>query len=262
MKDLNNHYLEVTEVAGDLVSKEQIDRLLSRYSWAVKESKFKDVIEIACGTGPGLEVLNNVSKSFAAGDVSEKLVSKARYIYGKKIDIRIFDASSLPFKNNSKDIIIIFEALYYLKNVKFFFSECKRVLRKGGSILIVMANKDIKGFNPSPYSHKYYSVPELRKELYDQGFLTYFYGYCSILSVSIYQKLFTPIKRFATKFKLIPKTMKGKQFLKTIVFGKLVKFPDKLFFKEIENFNNNLTSIEKNKIDKIHKVIYCKATKK
>jgi hypothetical protein len=56
--------------------------------------------------------------------------------------------------------------------------------------------------------------------------------------------------------------MKGKQFLKRIVFGKLVKFPDKLFFKDIENFNNHLIPISRNKINRIHKVIYCKAIKK
>ena len=262
MNDKNNKYLEVTEVAGDLVSKEQIDRLISRYSWAVNESKFKDVVEVACGTGPGLEVLNKVSKSFIAGDISEKLISKARNTYGKKISIKIFNAIKLPFKNNSKDIIIIFEALYYLKNIEVFFTECKRVLRKGGSILIVSANKNVNGFNPSSYSHKYYSVPELRKKLYNQGFLTYFYGYCSILNISIYQKFFSPIKKLAIKFKLIPRTMKGKQFLKRIVFGKLVKFPDKLSLNDIENFNNNLISIPKNKINRTHKVIYCKATKK
>jgi ubiquinone/menaquinone biosynthesis C-methylase UbiE len=262
MNKTANKYLEVTEVAGDLVSQEQVNRLISRYSWAVKESKYKDIVEVACGTGPGLDVLRKISKSFIAGDISAKLVSKVRNIYGKKISIKIFDATRLPFKNNSKDIIIIFEALYYLKNTELFFTECKRVLRKGGAILIVTANKDVNGFNPSPYSHKYYSVPELKKKLYDQGFFTYFYGYCSILNISIYQKLFSPIKKFAIKFKLIPKTMKGKQFLKRIVFGKLVKFPDKLFFKDIENFNNHLIPISKNKINRIHKVIYCKAIKK
>ena len=41
--------------------------------------------------------------------------------------------------------------------------------------------------------------PELKKKLYDQGFFTYFYGYCSILNISIYQKLFSPLKKFAIK---------------------------------------------------------------
>jgi hypothetical protein len=43
-----NDYLSVTEISGDEVSQEQVDRLCNRYYWARKYCKDKDVAEAAC----------------------------------------------------------------------------------------------------------------------------------------------------------------------------------------------------------------------
>ena len=43
-------YLSVTEISGDEVTKEQIDRLCNRYYWAGRYCKGRDVVEVACGT--------------------------------------------------------------------------------------------------------------------------------------------------------------------------------------------------------------------
>lgn len=77
--------------------------------------------------------------------------------------MRQFDAQNMPHADNSMDVIIIFEAIYYLPSAERFVSECKRVLRDGGRVLVVTANKDLYDFNPSPHSYKYYGVIELKK---------------------------------------------------------------------------------------------------
>ena len=61
-------YLDVTELAGDDVSSEQVQRCSNRYFWAGEYCDGKDVVEVACGTGPGLCYLINKSKSLEAGD--------------------------------------------------------------------------------------------------------------------------------------------------------------------------------------------------
>ncbi len=47
------------------------------------------------------------------------------------------DAMAFPFKNQALDTIIMIGALHHLKNVDKYFSEARRVLKKGGKILMV-----------------------------------------------------------------------------------------------------------------------------
>jgi ubiquinone/menaquinone biosynthesis C-methylase UbiE len=71
------------------------------------------------------------------------------------------DAHNLPFDDKSFDVVILYEAIYYLEHPERFIEEARRVLRENGTLLICTANKDWSGFNPSPYTYKYFSAPEL-----------------------------------------------------------------------------------------------------
>jgi len=111
---VDNDYISVTEVAGDEVTQEQIDRLCNRYYWAGQYCTSKDVVEAACGTGQGSGYLAGIARSLEAGDFSEEILSVARRHYGKRIQLRRFDAQEMPFEDKSKDVIILFEAIYYI----------------------------------------------------------------------------------------------------------------------------------------------------
>jgi SAM-dependent methyltransferase len=266
-------YVSVTEIAGDEVTQEQIDRLCNRYYWAGQYCINKDVVEVACGTGQGLGYLSMVARILEAGDYSDKVLSIAQRHYSDRIPLRQFDAQDMPFDDNSKDVIILFEAIYYLPDVERFVSECVRVLRPTGKVLIATANKDLFDFNPSPHSHKYYGVVELNSLFSKYGFGTEFFGDTPIDSVSMRQKILRPIKKLVVKLGIMPKSMVGKKLLKRIVFGDLVKMPAEIgppipLNSKIKN--NDVDSnrsvfvepnnISHNKPDTRHKVIYCAAT--
>lgn len=255
---MSNNYISVTEISGDQVSQEQIDRLYHRYFWAAQYCKDKDVVEAACGTGQGLGFLKKISNTLEAGDYSEEILSIARKHYGKEITLTRFDAQNMPFQTGSKDIIILFEALYYLPDPEKFLTECARVLRPGGKVLIATANKDLYDFNPSPHSYKYYGVSELNDLFTEKGFSCDFFGYLAVTNVSLRQKILRPIKKLAVTLNLMPKTMAGKKLFKRIMFGKLVPMP-----AEIREAHCNYTPpvpLNDNTPDKHHKVIYCCAT--
>ena len=250
-------YSTVTELAGDEISQEQLNRLCHRYYWAGDYCKDKDVVEAACGTGPGVGYLAGLAKSFSAGDYTPGILEIAQKHYEDRVELRQFDAQAMPFEDNSKDVIIIFEAIYYLPNVDEFISECKRVLRSGGKVLIATANKDLYDFNPSLYSHSYYNPPEFRDLLGKFGFSVECFGYLSVGEVSLLQKILRPIKKVAVEFNLIPKTMAFKKILKRFVFGDLVPMP-----AEIEAGMMPYEPpkpIPLDQLDKEHKVIYCVA---
>jgi len=251
-------YSSVTELSVSYVSQEQIDRICNRYYWAGKYCYNKDVLEVACGTGQGLGYLSKIAKNLNAGDYSEKILKIAQEHYGNRIALRQFDAQNMPYKDNSLDVIILFEAIYYLPSAEKFISECRRVLRDGGKVLIATANKDLYDFNPSPYSYKYYGVVELKELFIKQGFTVEFCGNTPVDILSLRQKLFRPVKKWVVKFGLVPKTLEGKKIIKRLIFGRLVKMPAEI--KE-----NMVPFIEPIKLsssqpDKKHKVIYCVAS--
>ncbi|MDA7834725.1 class I SAM-dependent methyltransferase [Methylophilaceae bacterium] len=254
-----NDYKSVTEISGDSVSYEQVERIQNRYCWAKKYCENKDVLEVACGSGQGLGLINSCARSFTAGDYSASVLKTALDYYKNRIPLKVFDAQEMPFEDNKFDTIIIFEAIYYLPNFVDFLKECRRVLKSKGRILISMPNTKLTDFNKSPHSYKYFNIEELKNVLNESYFDSEFFGYLNVKSISLKQKIFRPIKKIAVDFNLIPKTMAGKKILKRIVFGKLVKMPNEVVnddcenCKKVEVLDGNLSS---------HKVIYCVASLK
>lgn len=249
------NFVELTELSNEMVSKEQVERIARRYSWAASFVAGKDVLEVACGTGQGVGLLARTAHSVTAGDYSEDILKIAREHYGARFIFRQFDAQALPFPNDSFDVLIIFEALYYIPNPEKFFLECSRVLRPNGVLLISNANKDLYDFNPSPHSYIYHGVLELDRDLRRHGFSTKFFGDTPIGEVSLVQQILRPVKAVAAKTGLIPKSMTAKRLLKKLIFGKLVRMP-----AEIEP--NTSAQIPPNPIetgfkDSKHKVIFC-----
>lgn len=250
-------FLSVTELSGDDVTQEQVERLCHRYYWAGEYCRDKDTLEVACGTGQGAGYLNKLAGSYRAGDFSEQILKIARSHYGESIAFQQFDAQEMPFVDDSLDVIILFEALYYIPSGERFVAECKRVLRPGGKVLIATANKDLFDFNPSPHSFVYYGVKELTQLFAENGFSTNFFGYVPVNSLSVKQKILRPIKKFVVNSGLMPKTMAGKKLLKRLVFGSLVPMPAEISADMVGY--EPPTGLAAGKPDQLHKVIYCVA---
>ena len=255
---METNYISVTEIAGDEVSQEQINRLCNRYYWAGNYCADKDVVEIACGTGQGLGYLQGIAKTLEAGDYSKDMLIIARRHYKNRIKLIQCDAQDMPFEENSKDVIILFEAIYYIPDVKKFIESACGILRPGGTVLIATANKDLYDFNPSPYSHKYFGVLELKQLFEAYGFETVFFGDTPVNKASFLQKTLRPIKTVAVKFNLIPKTMTMKKILKRLVFGKLVKMSPEI--KADTALYVEPQKLRDDRKDQGYKVIYCAAT--
>jgi SAM-dependent methyltransferase len=251
-------FLSVTELTGDEVSQEQLQRVCNRYYWAGDFCRGKDVVEAGCGTGQGLGFLAKQAKSLSAGDFSEEILSITRRHYGSRIELLQFDAQKMPFADQSKDVILLFEALYYIPSADRFVKECRRVLRMGGRVLIATANKDLFDFNPSPYTYRYYGVVELAELFERHGFSVECLGDTPVARVSWKQKLLRPIKKIAVGFNLVPKTMAYKKILKRIVFGRLVSMPPEIAADTAPR--QAPARLPGGQPDRGHKVIFCAAT--
>jgi SAM-dependent methyltransferase len=255
-----DHFLKVTELPGEEISGEQLERLCHRYFWAADYVRGVDVLEAACGGGPGLRYIASLARTVAAGDYSPEVLSRARSHIGNRVELRVFDAQEMPYADASFDVVILFEALYYLPSAIRFLDETKRVLRPGGSLLISSANKDLYDFNPSPRSTVYYGVAELADLLDRAGFQSDFFGYMDVSKVSLRQRVLRPIKKIAVDLNLMPKTMAGKKLLKRMVFGEMVPMPEAIAKGMVPYVPPE--KIGPDRPDLTHKVYYCAARKR
>jgi SAM-dependent methyltransferase len=253
------NFISVTERGGEAVSRAQLDRFFQRYLWAGRLCAGKDVLEMACGTGPGLGYLQAVSRSLVAGDISPAVLDFARRHYGSRIDLRQFDATHTPFDDGTFDIVVLFEAIYYVADVDALAREVRRLLRPGGQFLVATANKDLFDFNPSPLSHRYFSPPELRDLLLRHGFETAFYGGSPVPVQGWRHRTMRWLKRAAVSLRVIPGSMNGKRLLKRLVFGKLVPMPVEL--DVLRARYEAPVPISSQVADERHLVLYCVATR-
>lgn len=253
-------FATVTEIAGDDVSQEQIERLCHRYYWAKSYCSDKDVLELACGTGQGLGYLASYASKLAAGDIDTTSVAKARNYYGSRVHIEVMDACATPFPDETFDVILLFEALYYLEDAGRFVCEARRILRPGGQLLVATANRDLQDFNPSPFSVRYHGARELQDLCETHGFNCSLFGYWPYRQAPFRQSILRPVKRLAVSLGLMPKTMQGKKLLKRLVFGRLVPMPFEIRAGQVPFLAPH--PISGAHPDTIHRVIYCAATKR
>lgn len=250
-------FRQVTETVGTDCSKEQLVRAVSRYSWACKICANKDVLEVACGTGQGLKMIAAVAKSLRASDICDEMIFEAKGSNLVGVPFYCCDEESLPIPENSIDVVICFEAIYYFKNIREFIKETRRILKKSGKLLLSFPNCELYDFNPSPFSVHYFTPREIAALLEENGYRCEFFGGTPLSKIGFRQHIFRPLKSLAARLKWIPGSMHGKKFLKKIVFGKLYKMPR--FLEHNPEFVELPEKFELGKKPPHFKVIYCKA---
>lgn len=221
----------VTETPTALFTRQAIAMNIHRYRLAASRASGRRVLEVACGVGQGLGLLARTSKSLVAGDVTLRLLHQARRHYGDRFPLYCFDAQAMPFADHSFDLIVFFEAIYYLPSPSTFLMECRRLLRPGGELVISTINREWSDFNPSPFSRHYFSAGELAGLLEEASFQSDLLGAFPTEASSLSGKMISTLKRVAVKAGWIPKTMKGKELLKRIFLGPLLPLPAELPFE-------------------------------
>jgi SAM-dependent methyltransferase len=220
----------ITEAPSTGASAEQTSILYTRYNLARRYSAGRDVLEVACGAGVGLGLIAGIAKSVIGGDIDSRNCETARGTYKDhpEIKIKALKAEALPYEVGSFGLVILFEAIYYLQNQSAFVSEAARVLKSSGVLLISSVNPQWEGFNPSPFSTMYYSASELASLLRAGGFETEMFAAFRVKESGLIAAFVHALKVAAIKLDLIPKTMKGKELLKRVFFGRLIPIPCEL----------------------------------
>lgn len=97
--------------------------------------KDSDVLELACGTGQLSVPLSGRVRKWLATDFSESMIQEAKKQPGpKQLSYEIADATRLPYKSASFDVVVICNSLHIIENADQAMSEIKRVLKPGGTL--------------------------------------------------------------------------------------------------------------------------------
>jgi ubiquinone/menaquinone biosynthesis C-methylase UbiE len=254
-------FVTVTERPGQAASGIQLEMLAARYAWAASQAYGKEVLEAGCGAGLGLPIVARVARSVHAGDVDEENLRAADRACAEESNVQLglFPAEQLPFPDESFDLVLLFEAIYYVPDAPRFFKDAHRVLRRGGSLLIVTVNPAWTGFNPSPFSVHYFSTDELLAGLEQAGFATRVQG-AFPENAGWTATAIRWSRRAAVALRLVPRTMRGKALLKRIFYGRLNPLPGRLTeasgqppaLEELDGTPATLSS---------YRVLYARATK-
>ena len=221
---MTDAYADVTEAPGLRGTREQLSMLYTRYHTAVGYGESKAVLEVACGPGMGLGYLAQRAHLLVGCDYSPVLLNQAQHHYGHRVPLLRLDAHALPFGDGVFDLVILYEAIYYLSQPEQFVAEAWRVLRPGGTFLISTANKERPSFVPSPHSHRYFSAPELHGLLISQPFKVDLFGAFPTAEETLRGKLLSIARRVVVSLNLVPGTLKGRELLKRLAYGRLQEF--------------------------------------
>ncbi len=163
-------YLSITETPGTLLNREQLGRMVLRYSLAAELGTRRRVLEVSCGAGIGFGLLASSADWFTACDYSKGGLALAQEAASRHVPLAVADAQALPYASASFELLVSFEAIYYLARPDIFIGESRRLLAPGGQLLLGASNPDWPYFAPGMLSAHYPSAVELAALVAAAGF--------------------------------------------------------------------------------------------
>jgi 2-polyprenyl-3-methyl-5-hydroxy-6-metoxy-1,4-benzoquinol methylase len=116
---------------------------IHRYDVALKYLNETDnILDIACGTGFGSDILARCSSGFVVGgDISVDAVQECRKNWNRKnLSFEVLDGTALKYADGHFDAVVSFETIEHTTQYKAMLQEFKRVIKPGGVAVISTPN--------------------------------------------------------------------------------------------------------------------------
>lgn len=258
-------FTPITETPGSGLNAEQLARIRQRYGLAATLARAKDVLEVGCGAGSGLGMIRQQARSLVGSDYTAPVLRLAQAHYGGRVPLVCADAQVLPFAAASFDLLLSFEAIYYLPKIELFFAEAHRVLRDDGVLLLCTSNPDWPPFVPGQMSAYYPNLPALATLLAEAGFSrTEFYGALPLPeSRPPHKTLLATLRKYALRYQLFTADTALTRRLKQLAYGRLHPLPAELSLSTLPDdaVNAALIPLPAPAPDRRHRVLFAVAHK-
>lgn len=97
------------------------------------------VLDVGCGTGTHLDLYRKAKCEVYGIDASPAMLNEARNKLGVEANLHMGDAADMPYPDGSFDLVIAMLTLHEMSAAtqSAVLSEVSRVLKQGGSLLII-----------------------------------------------------------------------------------------------------------------------------
>lgn len=122
------------------------------------------VLDAACGTGYGTQLLSKKAKEVFGVEISEHALEWGKAHHQEK-NIQFINSNlnnTLPFESNTFDMITSFETLEHVESHENMIKEFKRVLRPGG--LLILSSPDREIITDIAHTENKFHIHELSKK--------------------------------------------------------------------------------------------------
>jgi SAM-dependent methyltransferase len=133
----------------------------------------REVLEAGCGEGYGADLIAGIARRVIAVDYDEAAVAHVRSRYAR-VQVMQANLAQLPLPDASVDVVVNFQVIEHLWDQAQFVSECARVLRPSGLLMVSTPNRIT--FSPgrdtpiNPFHTRELNACELTQLLVDAGF--------------------------------------------------------------------------------------------
>jgi ArsR family transcriptional regulator len=116
-----------------------------------------DVLDVGSGDGAAASALAPYCRSLTCIDTSAKMIEAARERLQRypHVRARVGDVHDLPFPEASFDAVMMFHTLTYAENPACALSECARVLRPGGRLVLLCLDEHRQHEVTAPYGERH-----------------------------------------------------------------------------------------------------------
>lgn len=158
------------------------------YSFCKPYVKGKNVLDLGCGNAIGTEILGEVAKSIVALDKDPQVINQnSMKTKSSNIKFEVVDFEKKEI-NNMYDAVIALQVIEHFKNPDLVITKLKRVLRKGGLLILSTPNSITQSYNENPYHYKEFSPKELKRFLEEHFSRVKIYGLYGNLEVMKYEQ--------------------------------------------------------------------------
>jgi SAM-dependent methyltransferase len=100
----------------------------------------REVLEAGCGEGYGADLISRLARRVIAVDYDEATVAHVRARY-PQVEVHHGNLAHLPLPDASVDVVVNFQVIEHLWDQSQFVSECARVLRPSGVLMVSTPNR-------------------------------------------------------------------------------------------------------------------------